>query len=171
MHPRAIWAIGCGQLVNWGVLYFLFGVLLVPLEQSLAAPRWLIAGAFSLGLLVSAIVAPAVGRLADRGQGPAIMQAGGIFAALLLIGWAATPSIITTYLAWALLGLSMASILYEPVFVMVGQAFSDADQRMRAIATVTVMGGLASTVFLPGASAVTARFGWRVATVALGALV
>lgn len=171
MHPRAIWAIGCGQLVNWGVLYFVFTVLLVPLEQDLHAPRWLIAGAFSLGLLVSAIVAPAVGRLADRGQGPAIMQAGGTLAAVLLAWWALRPSIASTYVVWALLGLSMASILYEPVFVMVGRAFSDSDDRMRAIATVTVMGGLASTFFLPGASALTDRFGWRLTTASLGALV
>jgi MFS family permease len=171
MHPRAIWAIGCGQLVNWGVLYFGFTVLLVPLEQFLGAPRWLIAGAFSLGLLVSAIVAPAIGRLADRGQGPAIMQAGGIFAAVVLIAWPLLPSMLTTYVAWALLGLCMASILYEPVFAIVGRAFSDSDERMRAIATVTVMGGLASSVFLPGVSAITAQFGWRAAAITLGALV
>jgi len=171
MQPRAIRAIGYGQLVNWGVLYFSFGVLLVPLEESLDAPRWLIAGAFSLGLLVSAIVAPTVGRLADRGQGPAIMQAGGLFAAAVLIAWPFAASIVSTYIAWALLGLCMAAILYEPVFAIVGRVFSDADERMRAIATVTVMGGLASTVFLPGASAITDRFGWRVTAIALGALV
>jgi MFS family permease len=171
MHPRAIWAIGCGQLVNWGVLYFGFTVLLVPLEQFLGAPRTLVAGAFSLGLFVSATAAPAVGRLADRGQGPAIMQGGGLLAAVVLIGWAAWPTILTTYLAWALLGICMASTLYEPVFTMVGRAFSGADERMRAIATVTVMGGLASTVFLPGTSAVTDRFGWRIAAIALGLLV
>ena len=60
MTPRAVWAIGFGQLVNWGVLYYAFGVLLVPIEHDLAAPRWLVAGAFSLGLLVSAIAAPPV---------------------------------------------------------------------------------------------------------------
>jgi MFS family permease len=171
MHRRAIWAIGCGQLVNWGVMYFGFGVLLVPLEQSLEAPRWLIAGAFSLGLLVSAIAAPAIGRLADRGQGPAVMYAGGVIAAVLMIAWAASPSIATTYIAWALLGLCMASILYEPVFAIVGQAFSDSDDRLRAIATVTVMGGLASTVFLPGASAIVDRFGWRIGAATLGVIV
>lgn len=171
MHPRAIWAIGCGQLVNWGVLYFGFTVLLVPLEQSLGTPRWLIAGAFSAGLLVSALAAPLVGRLADRKQGPAVMHGGGLLAAAILIAWPLWPSVATTYVAWSLLGLCMASILYEPVFAIVGQAFSDSDERMRAIATVTVMGGLASTVFLPGASAITDRFGWRVAAVAMGVLV
>src|SRR3954465_3298478 len=97
MPSSAVWVIGCGQLVNWGVLYFAYGVLLIPLEQSLAAPRWLIAGAFSLGLLVSAAVAPAIGRLADRGQGPAVVQAGGLTAAVLLIAWPAIPSVLMTY--------------------------------------------------------------------------
>jgi MFS family permease len=171
MHPRAIWAIGCGQLVNWGVLFFAFGVLLVPLETAFDAPRWLVAGAFSLGLLVSAAAAPTVGRLADRGQGPAVMQAGGLLAAALLIGWTFVPTLWMTYLVWAALGLCMAAILYEPVFAIVGRAFSDPQGRLRAIATVTVMGGLASTAFLPGTSALVTRFGWQGAVMTLAALI
>jgi MFS family permease len=171
MHPRAIWAIGCGQLVNWGVLFFAFGVLLVPLQEAFDAPRWLVAGAFSLGLLVSAMAAPAVGRLADRGQGPAVMHAGGLLAAGLLILWAAVPTIWMTYAIWGLLGLCMASILYEPVFAIVGRAFSDPEGRLRAIATVTVTGGLASTVFLPGTSALVTRFGWRGAVAILAVVI
>jgi MFS family permease len=167
MSSRAVWAVGCGQLVNWGVLYYAFGVLLVPVEQSLGVPRWLVAGAFSLGLLVSAIAAPAIGRLVDRGQGPVVMQAGGLVAAGLLIAWAAIPTIWMTYAVWAGLGLCMAAILYEPVFAIVGRAFGDADDRLRAIATVTVMGGLASTAFLPGTTFLVGRLGWRGATIAL----
>jgi MFS family permease len=167
MTRRAIWAVGCGQLVNWGVLYYAFGVLLLPVEHTLNAPRWLVAGAFSLGLLVSAIAAPAVGRLADRGQGPAVMQAGGYIAAGLLCAWALLPTIGMTYVVWAGLGLCMAAILYEPVFAMVGRAYRDADDRLRAIASITVMGGLASTVFLPGTSFLVARLGWRGAVAAL----
>ena len=170
LHPRAIWAIGCGQLVNWGVLYFAFSVLLIPLEAAFGAPRWIVAGAFSSGLLVSAFAAPTVGRLADRGQGPAVMQAGGMVAAGLLIAWAAAPSLLSTYLVWAALGLCMAAILYEPVFAIVGRAFDDPQGRLRAIATVTVTGGLASTVFLPGTAALVARFDWRSAIVALALL-
>ena len=168
---QAIWAIGCGQLVNWGVLFFASAILLVPLQEAFAAPRWLVAGAFSAGLLVSAIAAPAVGRLADRGQGPAVMQAGGLFAAALLIVWAAAPSIAMTYVVWSALGLCMAGILYEPVFVIVGRAFKDTDARLRAIATVTVTGGLASTVFFPGTAALVTRFGWRETAVILAIII
>ncbi len=156
--------------MNWGVLYFMYSVLLVPLAQNFAEPRWLVAGAFSLGLLVSAITAPAIGRLADRGQGPAVIQAGGLSAAALLIVWAAAPHIVTTYLVWALLGVCMSAILYEPVFAIVGRAFSDAADRMRAIATVTVMGGLASSIFIPGTAALVNWWGWRGAVMSIGAL-
>ncbi len=170
MTRPALWAIGCGQLVNWGVLFFAFGVLLVPVEASLQAPRWLVTGAFSLGLLISAMAAPAVGRLADRGQGPAVMQAGGLIAAGLLLVWAALPTLTVTYLVWAGLGACMAAILYEPVFAIVGRAFDDGHTRLRAIATVTVMGGLASTVFIPGTAMLVAQAGWRVAVVVLAVI-
>jgi MFS family permease len=171
MTPRAVWTIGFGQLVNWGVLYYAFGVLLVPVEESLGVARWLVAGAFSIALLVSAIAAPAVGRLADRGHGPAVMQAGGFVASGLLILWAAVPTVLVTYLAWAGLGVCMAAILYEPVFTIVGRAFGDSESRLRAIATVTILGGLASTAFLPGTTYAVAELGWRGAVVALAAIV
>ena len=51
MTTRAILAIGVGQLVNWGVLYYAFGVLMLPLERDLGVARWVVAGAFSLALL------------------------------------------------------------------------------------------------------------------------
>ena len=38
MTSRAIVALGIGQCVNWGVLYYAFGVLLVPLERDLGIP-------------------------------------------------------------------------------------------------------------------------------------
>lgn len=171
MRRAAIAAIGVGQLVNWGVLYFAFGVLLVPLARDLDASRSLVAGAFSLGLLVSAVTAPLVGRLADRGFGPLLIQLGGVLAAMLLVAWPAIPTLLGTYVIWSLLGISMSAILYEPVFVIIGRAIADPRGRMRAIATVTVMGGLASSAFLPGTAALVATLGWRGSAVALGVII
>jgi hypothetical protein len=99
------------------------------------------------------------------------MRAGGLLAAGLLIAWAVVPTLWMTYIVWAAMGLCMASILYEPVFAIVGRAFTDPEGRLRAIATVTVMGGLASTAFLPGTSALVTRFGWRGTAVALAVMV
>ena len=69
MPTRAVVVLGIGQCVNWGVLYYAFAVLLLPVERDLAVARWVVAGAFSLALLTSAGLAPTIGRWSDRGGG------------------------------------------------------------------------------------------------------
>jgi MFS family permease len=167
MTSRAIVALGIGQCVNWGVLYYAFGVLLVPLERDLAVPRSVLAGAFSTALLMSAAIAPTVGRWSDRGHGLVLIRGGGFAAAAVLAAWALIPSVASLYLAWAALGLCMAATLYEPAFVVVGRAFPNAGERLRALATVTVFGGLASTVFLPVTAVLSEAWGWRAAVAVL----
>ena len=146
-------------------------VLMIPLERDLGVARWVVAGAFSLALLMSAAVAPMVGRLSDRGRGPQLIRIGGFVAAALLGAWAIVPSVVTMYLAWAGLGLCMAATLYEPAFAVVARARDNAHDRLKALATVTVLGGLASTVFLPLTASLNEAWGWRVAVGTLAAIV
>jgi MFS family permease len=164
---QSITAIGVGQCVNWGIVYYAFGVLIVPVERELAVPRWSVASAFSLALLVSAAAAPMVGRAVDRGSGPSAMQAGGLAAAALLMGWAVIPGLVTLYVVWAGLGLCMAAILYEPAFAMVSRALEDPQERLRALAAISVFGGLASTIFLPCTAGLVQALGWRGAVAVL----
>ena len=170
MTPRAIVALGIGQCVNWGVLYYAFAVLVLPLQRELGVPTWVVTGAFSLALLMSAAFAPAVGRWGDRDRGAIVMQAGGLGAAALLAVWTFVPGVPSLYIVWAGLGLCMAATLYEPAFVIVGRAHDDPAQRLRALAAVTLFGGLASTLFLPGTAYVVAAAGWRGAVLTLAAL-
>jgi MFS family permease len=167
MTRRALIALGIGQCVNWGVLYYAFAVLLLPLEQELRHPTWVVAGAFSLALLMSAALAPHVGAWCDRGRGSLVMQAGGLVAALVLVLWTLVPGIVALYAVWVVLGLCMAASLYEPAFVIVGRSFTDPRQRLRALAAVTLFGGLASTVFLPATAFLVATWGWRGAVLVL----
>jgi MFS family permease len=161
MPRRAIIALGIGQCVNWGVLYYAFAVLLLPVEGDLAASRWMVTGAFSLALLIAAALAPTVGRWTDRGYGAVVMQAGGFGGAALLALWALVPSVPTLYGVWAGLGVCMAATLYEPAFAIIGRLRVRTTERLRALATVTVLGGLASTVFLPTTAVLVQAFGWR----------
>lgn len=170
MTPRAVIALGIGQCVNWGVLYYAFAVLVLPLERELGVATWVVTGAFSLALLMSAALAPTVGRWGDRDRGALVMQAGGFTAAALLAGWTLAPGIPALYIAWAGLGLCMAATLYEPAFVIVGRAYDDPVRRLRALAAVTLFGGLASTVFLPVTAFLVAAGGWRRAVLGLAAL-
>lgn len=167
MSRRALVALGVGQCLNWGVLYYAFAALVVPLQRELGAETWLVTGAFSGALLMSAALAPAVGRLADRGLGPRVMQAGGVVAAALLFAWTGLPGLMGLYVVWAGLGCCMAATLYEPAFVIVGRAHPDPAARLRALAGLTLLGGLASTVVLPPTVLSIAAFGWRGAVMGL----
>lgn len=171
MTPRALLTIGIGQCVNWGVLYYAFAVLVLPLEADLGAPRWVVTGAFSLALLVSACVGPLVGSRIDAGHGSRVMRIGGVTATALLVLWAAAPSVAMLYVVWACLGLSMATTLYEPAFAVVAHAVPEPRARLRALAMITVCGGLASTVFLPLTGALLTARGWRVTVLVLALLV
>jgi MFS family permease len=170
MSARAVATLGIGQLVNWGVLYYAFAVLLQPVQAELGRPAWAIAGAFSLALLVSAAVAPVVGRWSDRGHAATAITLGGATGAVLLGVWALVPGLATLYLVWAGLGVCMAASLYEPAFALVTRTHASADGRLRALAAVTLFGGLASTLFLPLTAGVVAVAGWRGATIALAVL-
>ncbi len=167
MTRRDVFALGIGQCINWGVLYYAFGVLLAPVARDLSLPRWIVAGAFSTALFTSAVAAPAVGRWSDRGHGLAMMTAGGILAAVLLAAWALLPGAAMLYATWAALGLCMAATLYEPAFTVIGHARDTPRERLRALATVTVFGGLASTVFLPVTALLIDARGWRFAAAGL----
>lgn len=162
---QAVWWLGACQCVFWGVLYYGFSVLLVPLETELHLSRAGVAGAFSLGLLAMAVVAPRIGQAFDRGQGIAVTRIGGALAIAGLALLALAASATALYVAWALLGVAMALLLYESAFALVIRAVGEPAQRLRALAAVTVMGGLASTVFLPLFGSVVDRWGWRAAVV------
>lgn len=170
MSSRAVIALGIGQCVNWGVLYYAFAILLLPVEAELGAERWIVAGAFSLALLLSAVAAPIVGRWSDRDHGARLMQLGGYAAAGLLGLWALLPSISVLYVVWAGLGVCMAATLYEPAFAVIGRAHDEPAARLRALGIVTLFGGLASTVFLPLTDALVRVQGWRVGVVVLAVL-
>lgn len=96
-------------------MYYAFAVLLMPLQRDLNVPAWLVAGAFSVALLVSALLAPVVGRWIDRGFALRVLVLGGAGGALLLMAWACSasgatvPGVLTLYATWAGLGLCMAT--------------------------------------------------------------
>jgi MFS family permease len=157
---------GAAQCVFWGLLYYGFSVLIVPLQTALGASRPQLAGAFSLGLLVMALAAPLVGRRIDAGEAYRVMRTGLVLAVLGLLLLAASRALPWLYLAWAVIGAAMACLLYETALGLVLRAFAEPRQRLRALSTVTVLGGLASTVFLPLLALAVAQWGWRAAVLA-----
>jgi MFS family permease len=157
--PRLVWRLSLAQLISWGSIFYLFSVVLEPLEHDLSLSRAQVSLAFSLGLLAEGLMAYPVGRWIDRGHERMVMTAGSVLAGLCLAVHSQISSIAGLYTVWVGLGVAMAAVLYSPVFALVTRRFPH-DFR-RAIISLTFLGGLASTVFIPLIAALMHGMGWR----------
>lgn len=154
-------AVSITETVTWGIIYYGFPVFLRPMEQDLGASRVAITAAFSIGLGVAALAALPVGRWIDRHGGRGLMTIGSCLATALTFAWARVESLPALYAVWFLMGLAMAATLYEPAFAVVVSWFRQG--RDRALLTVTLVAGVASTIFMPIEAWLLTRVGWRAA--------
>ena len=168
-HDRrfVLW-LSVAQLITWGGVFYTFSLLLEPVERDLGLTRAQSSLAFSLGLLAEGIAAYPVGRWIDRGLERVVMAGGSLLAGLCLIAHSVVTSAAGFYAVWIGLGAALAAALYTPVFAVVTRRFPN-DYR-RAIITITFLGGLASTVFIPLSAWLIAELGWRHALWVLAAL-
>jgi MFS family permease len=156
------------ETTSWGVLYYAFTVFLRPMQEELSWSRGVMTGAFSLALLLSGLAAVPVGRWLDRHGPRLLMTVGSVCATALVLAWAGVRDLWAFYLVWAGIGLAMATVLYEPAFVVVANWF--ARRRGRALTVLTFIAGFASVIYIPLAGRLVAALGWRQALVVLAAL-
>jgi MFS family permease len=160
--------LGVTETVSWGVLNYAFTVFLAPMQAELGWSRAAISGAFSLALLLSGLAAIPVGWWLDRHGPRLLMTAGSCAATLLVLAWSGVRSLPVFYLLWAAIGLTMATVLYDPAFAVLTVWFRR--HRARALTLLTLMAGLASTIFVPLAAWLVQTQGWRAALVTLAIL-
>jgi predicted MFS family arabinose efflux permease len=165
---RFVLWLSLAQLITWGGVFYTFSLLMEPVERDLGLTRAQSSLAFSLALLAEGVVAYPVGRWIDAGHERLVMAGGSLLAGACLLAHSAIGSAAGFYAVWIGLGAALAATLYTPVFAVVTRRYPD-DFR-RAIITLTFLGGLASTVFIPLSAWLIAQFGWRHALWALAGL-
>src|SRR3954447_20179006 len=178
MHPespspaRMPWgfvaALSFAQLVSWGIVFYAFALFLEPMARELGWSKPALTLAYSLGLGASAATAYPFGRLIDQGHGRLVMTAGSLVSSALLILLSPVESYPLFALIWIGLGATMSAILYEPGFAVLTHRLGPLSRR--GITVMTLVGGLASTVFFPLSYALIEALGWRHALVALAAI-
>ena len=160
-----VFALATAQLVSWGSVYYSFSLFVVPMEQELGWSRTALNGALSAGLLLSGLASYPVGAWIDRAGGRAVMSIGSLLAVVLLFSWSRIAVLGAFYLIWMGLGVALAATLYEPGFAVLTR-LHPATYRLR-ITAMTLVGGFASTVFIPLTAVAIDAWGWRNALVAL----
>lgn len=151
--------LGVSQLVCWGISFYLIGVFGDLIVDDLRWSRPVVYGGFSAALLVMGVTSPMVGRLIDRLGGGRVMAGGSALLAVGFIVLATARSVPVYYVAWVILGLGMRPTLYDAAFATLARLGGPGAKR--PMAQITLLGGLASTVFWPVGHALAESFGWR----------
>jgi MFS family permease len=169
-HPRwlVVGALGINQILAWGSSYYLPAVLAQPIAADTGWPLTWVVGGLSLGLLVSGLAAPLVGRLIHRHGGRPVLAASAVLLAAGQLGLAAAPDLMLFLGAWLLIGLGMSAGLYDASFSTLGRIYGQ--KARQHITTLTLFGGFASTVCWPLSAFLVAELGWRGACVAYAAI-
>lgn len=152
-------ALGVAQTLAWASSYYLPAMLAGPMAKEFQTSPATVFAAFSMALVVSAVVGPWSGRAIDRHGGrPVLMITSLVFAAgLIALGLA--DNVWTLLAGWALLGIAMGSGLYESAFATLVRLYGR-DSR-NTITGITLIAGFASTVGWPLSAWMESHYGWR----------
>ncbi|MCP2220420.1 putative MFS family arabinose efflux permease [Bradyrhizobium elkanii] len=158
---RVVIALGLAQLISWGATYYLIGGFGEQIAADLGWSRDIVYGGFAAALLVMGVTSPLAGRWVDRSGGRQVMVAGAVINALGCAGLAVSHQIGSYFVSWIVLGLGMRLTLYDAAFAALARI--GGPEARRAMSGITLLGGLAATVFWPFGHMLSDHFGWRIA--------
>jgi MFS family permease len=153
------------EIISWGALYYTFPVMLTRLTATTGWSTGTATGAFSTGLVISALAGVPAGHLLDRHGPRLVMSTGSILGAAALLAVAVAPTLPWFFAAWVLVGLAQSALLYPPAFSALTRWYGP--RRVRALTTLSLVAGLSSTVFAPLTAALVDWLDWRTTYVVL----
>ena len=159
-RPRGgLVALCIAETTSWGLLYYSLPVAVAPISQDTGWSHTAITAALSVGLLVSAVAGVRVGRILDT-QGPrTVMTLGAVVRVLSLVLVAWSPNLPMFYAAWLVAGFAQSAVLYPPAFAVITRWYGA--RRVVPLTTLTLVAGLASTIFAPIVASLIDQVGWR----------
>lgn len=151
--------LGSAQTLAWASSYYLPAILAVPMARELEMSSSWVFAAFSVALLLTAMLGPSVGRLIDQQGGRGVLMASNAVLALGLIIMALSQGVLSLMLAWLITGVGMAMGLYDAAFATLGRLLGRSARA--SITGVTLLVGFASTIGWPLTALLENEFGWR----------
>jgi len=147
-----------------------FSLLMPPLIDEFGWDRGLVAGAFSFGCLVSAVISPIVGRVLDM-RGPRVVILTGVL--VLTVGLALAPSIERPWQLYLILGVLVGSGANMMTYTVHSQFLPNwfVERRGLAISIAFAGVGIGAIVLLPWLQSIIVNAGWRASCWAMGLLI
>lgn len=151
--------LGTTQTLAWASSYYLPAILADPIARDLGVSSNWIFAAFSASQVISALLAPRIGRHIDLVGGRPVLSMSNLVLAAGLALLGLTTSVPMLIVAWLLLGIGMSAGLYDAAFAALGRIYGDSARR--SITGITLIAGFASTVGWPLSAWGLETIGWR----------
>jgi MFS family permease len=156
-------ALGTTQTIAWASTYYLPAILANTIAKDMAVSPVMVFTAFSLAMIVSALIGPWAGRFIDQRGGRELLLASNAIFIAGLMALAMAQSITMVFAAWVVIGIGMGVGLYEAAFATLAVYYGKAARA--SITGITLVAGFASTVGWPLTALMDAQFGWREACI------
>lgn len=156
---QIVWPLAIAETIVWAAMFYSFPALILVWERDLGWSKTELSGALTLSLVVSAVLAPVVGRLIDHGLGRYVFTGCALLGAVFLALLSRVTTLWQFYIVWLGLGVAMSGALYEACFAVLTRAMGA--RAKRAITLVTLVAGFAGTVSFPTAYVLVGFVGWR----------
>lgn len=156
---QALAALCVTEIVSYGVIYYAFPVLAGQIAAATGWSRASVTLAYSAGNLAGALAGIPAGRLLHRHGPRPVMTLAGVAGAAAVAGIAVAPSYGWFLAAWLAAGTATAGLYYPPAFAALTAWYGR--ERVRALTTLTLAAGFASTIFAPLTSALAGHLSWR----------
>ena len=146
--------------IGSGTTFFAFSLFVSPLQTEFGWSRGGIMIAFTLTLLISGVISPAMGRLIDRYGAGKVIATGALISGLGFILLTKTNSLASFYIGWTIVGAGGAASGIVPSTVVVSNWFKEHRGTAIGIATTgmgaggVILAPLIGSYFIPD-------FGWR----------
>lgn len=151
--------LGTSQTLAWASSYYLPAMLALPMARDLGLSTSTVFAAFSVALIVSALLGPPAGRAIDRHGGRSVLVGTNFLFAISLAGMGLAQGPVGLFSAWVLMGVAMGAGLYEAAFATLVRFYGQGARN--AIIGITLIAGFASTVGWPLSAWMEAQWGWR----------
>ncbi|MBE9605590.1 MFS transporter [Acetobacteraceae bacterium H6797] len=161
-------SLGIAQIVAWGVTYYLPATLSAPMAEGLGLPITVPFTGAAVTFVLTALLAPVIGRWMDRHGARPVLMLSCLFIALGLVLQGAAPNLAVLVLSWLVTGIGTSMGLTQAALTALAQFAGGAAKRLMTV--LMLLAGLSVSVAWLGTQALIDALGWRGCCFVLAAL-
>jgi len=166
---RGWWIVATGYIAQMGTVGatgWVFGVLILPMQDDLGWSRTELVGVVTLARLLSGVVAIKIGPAVDRHGARLLMTVSALVAFAACVGTALSQNVWQYYLSWVLFGLAIPGLGTLGPAVAISNWFIR--KRAQALMYFTLGSAGAGLVLAPLMSRIAADWSWRWSWLGMG---